>query len=610
MADLIRDLFATKSTLLADVEGGDGGRLLVRSDIPGTMQLFELVPGSGLRQLTDLPDPVATAKYVPGSRRAVLEVDRGGDERHQLYLLELEGASEPVRRSEELHPLTSDPRFGHHFAGCSPDGIQVAYVSNRANGVDFDLWICDLPADAHRLLFAPGAWCQPGSGFSPDGRWISVLVPGRRPLDTQLHLVEVASGRAREVLPHPGEAAEVGAPRWLGPGDFAVASNVGRDRSEVLRWGLETGAPGELRGGSGEWDREPVASADGERVLLVENRNGTSRMLLVDLTADGPPREIPLPEPGVVISHSIPQPRFSPDGRTVYFNFTSPRQAGDVWAHDLDRGTSERLTTSPAAVEPEQLATAEEAVVASFDGERVPLFLFRPNAGEGRPPVVVLVHGGPESQSVLQFNPSVQSLAMSGFAVVVPNVRGSTGYGKRYAGLDDTTRRQDSVSDLAAVHGWLEGAGLDPLRAALWGGSYGGYMVLAGLAFEPHLWAAGVDIVGISDLVTFLQNTSPYRRAHRELEYGSLSRDREFLESASPLRHAREMRAPLFVIHGRNDPRVPVGEAEQLVRELRERQVPCELLIYEDEGHGLARLENRLDAFPRAIRFLEQILQP
>jgi dienelactone hydrolase len=178
----------------------------------------------------------------------------------------------------------------------------------------------------------------------------------------------------------------------------------------------------------------------------------------------------------------------------------------------------------------------------------------------------------------------------------------------RYASLDDTTKRLDTVADLAAVHGFLDQAGFDPARAALWGGSYGGYMVLAGVAFSPELWAAGVDIVGISDLVTFLQNTSDYRRAHREREYGSLAHDRAFLEAASPMRRVEAIRAPLFVIHGRNDPRVPVSEAEQLVADLSDRGIRCELRIYEDEGHGLARLANRLDAYPAAVEFLHDVL--
>jgi dipeptidyl aminopeptidase/acylaminoacyl peptidase len=168
----------------------------------------------------------------------------------------------------------------------------------------------------------------------------------------------------------------------------------------------------------------------------------------------------------------------------------------------------------------------------------------------------------------------------------------------------------DSVRDLAAIHAWLGDAGFDQERAALCGASYGGYMVLAGLAFQPELWAAGVDVVGISDLVTFLEHTSDYRRAHREREYGSLVDDRAFLERASPLRNADAMRAPLFVIHGRNDPRVPLSEAEQLVARLRERGVPCELAVYDDEGHGLARLANRIDAYTRAASFLDAVLLP
>jgi dipeptidyl aminopeptidase/acylaminoacyl peptidase len=265
---------------------------------------------------------------------------------------------------------------------------------------------------------------------------------------------------------------------------------------------------------------------------------------------------------------------------------------------------------SPSEIDPEQLVAAETAEATSFDGEKIPLFVFRPKNSDPNPGVVVFVHGGPESQSVLQFLPVIQALAASGFAVVVPNVRGSTGYGKRYAALDDTTRRLDSVRDLAAVHKWISENGYDADRIALWGGSYGGYMVLAGLAFQPELWAAGVDIVGISDLVTFLENTSDYRRAHREREYGSLARDRAFLESASPLRRADEIRAPLFVIHGLNDPRVPVGEARQLKASLDRRGVRCELHIYPDEGHGLARLENRLDAYPKAIAFLHDVIGP
>jgi dipeptidyl aminopeptidase/acylaminoacyl peptidase len=192
--------------------------------------------------------------------------------------------------------------------------------------------------------------------------------------------------------------------------------------------------------------------------------------------------------------------------------------------------------------------------------------------------------------------------------VLASNVRGSTGYGKRWYAMDDVRLRLNSVADLAALHAYLPVLGLDQQRAALWGGSYGGYMALAGLAFQSRLWAAGVDIVGMSSLVTFLENTSPYRRALREREYGSLTRDREFLALASPLSRVDDIVAPLFVIHGANDPRVPLSEAEQLAAALDANDVPCELLVFADEGHGLAKRVNRLAAYPRALEFLAKHL--
>jgi dipeptidyl aminopeptidase/acylaminoacyl peptidase len=221
---------------------------------------------------------------------------------------------------------------------------------------------------------------------------------------------------------------------------------------------------------------------------------------------------------------------------------------------------------------------------------------------------VVHVHGGPEAEAPRIFGAPFQALAMAGFDVLVPNVRGSAGYGKRWISLDDVELRLDSVADLAAIHAWLPSVGLDPARAALWGGSYGGYMVLAGVAMQPELWAAGVDIVGISSLVTFLENTSDYRRAVREREYGSLVDDREFLVHASPITYLDDIVAPLFVIHGANDPRVPLSEAEQIKAALDGKGVPCELRVYRDEGHGLAKRGNRLDAYPAALEFIEHHL--
>jgi dipeptidyl aminopeptidase/acylaminoacyl peptidase len=593
---LVASLLRTRRTLLADVDPHE--RLLVRSDVSGTVQLQELDDGAA-RTLTALPEPVAFARYVPGRRQALLAVDAGGNERHQLYLLDLD-RSAPAADLSEMRALTSDPRFAHQPAGVSPDGRFVAYTSNRANGVDFDLWLADLQADEHHLLHAAGTWLHPASGFSPDGRYVAVIASGDRPLDEELVLVDTATGAAHRPLPHPDEAALVGAPAWVSPGVFYASSNVGRDFAAIVRHDLASGETATLPGTGEDCDAEVVAAPDGTVLLVIENRDGASVMTR---RTSGARSAIELPEPGVTAFHSIAPPVLSAGGERVYFSLTTPRIGGDVFVFDT---AVRRLTGSPAP--PDRLVLPTLNHTPSFDGERVPFFAYHPPGGAAPPPVVVMVHGGPESQSRPIFSAERAALLAAGYGVVVPNVRGSTGYGKRYAALDDTTRRLDSVRDLAAVHAALAGAGFDASRAVLWGGSYGGYMVLAGLAFQPSLWAAGVDIVGISDLVTFLENTSDYRRAHREREYGSLAHDRAFLTEASPLTHADAIRAPLFVIHGRNDPRVPVSEAEQLVANLTARGVPCTLRIYEDEGHGLARLDNQLDAYPAAIAFLDEVL--
>ncbi len=603
----LAQLLQIPSAWLADV-GADGGAdvVLVRSNRTGTAQLYELRDNGDLYQLTDLDQPVGAARYIPNRRSTVIEVDQGGDERHQLYVVDLDVAiAEGPRTRSQLVALSSDPRFAHQLAGVSPDGAVIAYLSNRRNGVDFDCWVLELAAGTERCVYQEGGWCQVSSGFSPDGRWLTVLRPGPRPLDVDLLLIDLASGEVRVVLAHPDEAAVVGPPAWIDATSFFVSSNVGRDFGAVARYDVTTGATKVLAGIGEDRDAQPITGAGG-RLVVIENDNGAHRLRAIDPASGDLIREIALAEPGIVVDYVGSPPTFSGDGSRLYFALSSAAIASDLWVVESN-GTTRRVTDVSLVAASEGLVAADTTVITSFDGERVPLFVYRPVNADGAP-VVVFVHGGPEAQAMRSFNPVVQALVAAGYGVVVPNVRGSTGYGKRYAALDDTTRRLDSVADLAAIHDWLAEAGFDPSRAVLMGGSYGGYMVLAGLAFQPQRWAAGIDIVGISDLVTFLENTSDYRRRHREREYGSLEHDRDFLAAASPRRHVDAVRAPLFMIHGRNDPRVPLSEAEDMAAHLRARGVRCELVVYDDEGHGLARLANRLDAYPRALVFLDEVV--
>jgi len=276
MPDALRLVLEAKSAVLADLDlaSREPERLLVLSDLTGTMQVYELTAPGGLIPLSALADPVATAHYVPGRREAVLEVDSGGNERYQLYRIDLEAAAKsPVTATSELVALTADPRHGHRFAGISPDGASLAYLSNRANGVDFDLWLCDLDSLDHRLLYESGAYCRPGSGFSPGGRHVSVLRPGLRPLDVDLVLVDVGNGGHRFILVHPEEAAVVGPPAWEDEHHFFVPCNVGRDLAAVVSFDLASGSTTTLAGTGERFDAAPVTSPDGSTLLIVENRD-------------------------------------------------------------------------------------------------------------------------------------------------------------------------------------------------------------------------------------------------------------------------------------------------------------------------------------------------
>lgn len=572
----------------------DGLRLLVASNLPGTMQLYELdVATRSLSQLTAEDEPVSGG-FLPVTDAVLVQRDEGGNEHHQLYLLA------PDRKLDEL---VVEPEWIHVPGGASRDGRLLAFSSNRRNGVDFDVFVRDLRSGEERAVYSQGGFSHAG-GFSPDGRWLAVARATDKSGDNEVYLASVDTGEIVHVTPHDDEAFS-SAPAWLPDGSgFYFSTDIGRDIAAIAFYQMAARSWDYVL----EPDWECACGVDwaGRHLALAINEEGSSRLELRHPTTLALEHQVPLPGRGVVAAWTM-----SKDGRHLAFQFSSPTVPGDVWRFDTMTSELSRLTTSPCAVDTSGSVEPELHRFSSFDQESIPVYLYRPPGGAPgtKAPVVVVVHGGPESQAHLIWNPVIGYLVERGYAVAVPNVRGSTGYGKRYQHLDDRRLRLDSVADLAALHDWLGGLeGVDESRAALFGGSYGGYMVLAGLTFQPERWAAGVDIVGISSLVTFLENTSPYRRRVREREYGSLEADRDFLTEVSPLTHLERLRAPLFIIHGANDPRVPLSEAEQLHQALKDKGVRSELLVYHDEGHGLQKLVNRLDAYPRAVAFLDEVL--
>jgi dipeptidyl aminopeptidase/acylaminoacyl peptidase len=571
----------------------DGRRVLVQSDESGTSQLSTVdTEGGAVRPVTRFREPVSGA-YLPTGSEIVLMKAAGGNERTQLYLVGEDGSGcRPL--------LPEDPEHVHRIGGVTRDGCRLAYSSNRRNGVDFDIYVVDRSGASNEMVYAGGGQCS-ARGFSPDGSLIAVERAGEQAGDNEMLLVDLHTHEVTEVMPHR-EAAFVGPPAWFPDGStFFVASDVGRDVAAVARVDRAAGDWSYVI--EGPWETTCTMNWPGTRLLVRCNEAGVTRACIVDPRTLHSVREVALPGAGVADFG------FSRDGRYLAYGYSSAVEPGDAWCYDCESGRNWRLThvspeLPPALVEP----THEESV--SFDGEVIRMYVYRPARGRRSPsPVVVYLHGGPEAQYVPSFDPLIQFLVAHGCAVVAPNLRGSTGLGRRFEHLDDGRRREDVLADLAAVHHWIgDQAELDARRVALLGGSYGGYLVLAGLAFQPDRWAAGVGIAGISNLVTFLERTAEWRRPYREQEYGSLEHDRRFLEQWSPSNAIDRIRAPLMLIHGENDPRVPVDEARRMHAGLRARGLASTLLVYPDEGHGLTKRANRLDAYPQVAAFLDEHL--
>ena len=590
------------------------GRVLAGSDETGSTQLIEIAPDGDVTRLTALPSR-CSGRYIPGQRLVIVSHDEGGNERLQLSLLPL--SSENSENSEnsdsenarpagldDLRPLVYDPRYIHGLADVT--ATRLCYLTNRRNGVAFDPVIRDIATGAERQLETLGDDYCAGAVLSPDGRWLALTILSAVTANaTHIALVDLAvpPGEERLTFVTPPDAPALNRmPHWT-PGSDALifTSNAGREFLGVAKYDLGTGTTRYLVRDDG-FDLAAWLSPDGAALLIERDDNGASVLTLHDPATGELSGDLPLPVAGTVTAVGLVS-RWAPDSRAIALSISSPQMPGDVLLADTARGTVTPLTNSASAYGDDAPVLPEFHMVPTPDGQRIPLRVYR-----GGKSAVMIVHGGPEAQARQLFNPVEQGLVAAGHTVLVPNVRGSTGYGKRWYQADDGRKRLDSVNDLAALHAYLPQLGVDQDRAALWGASYGGYMVLAGLAFQPGLWAAGVDIVGIASLVTFLENTSAYRRAYREREYGTLTHDREFLQEASPLTHIDRMTAPLFIIHGANDPRVPLSEAEQIHAALTGRGRECELLVFGDEGHGLAQRRNRVDALPKAFAFLAKHL--
>ncbi|SEH16435.1 Dipeptidyl aminopeptidase/acylaminoacyl peptidase [Natronorubrum sediminis] len=590
----------------------DGECLSFLMNTTGTGQLWTLEePRAWPEQRTFYDERVTFASWSPERPEVVFGMDEGGNERAQLFKLDAD--------TGEITNLTAKPDAKHRWGGWSHDGERFAFASNRRDESVFDIYVQDRTetGDEATLVYEGDGWLSL-SGWSPDDSRLLVSQAYSN-FDQDLYVLdlEAEEPELEHLTPHEGNVRYQSA-SWApdGTGLYLVTDEGDADTLYLAYLDLERESGSDSKTGGletvvegGEWNVDGIA-LDDETGRFVYSRNveGYTELTVGEFDANDPTAFETFPEPDLLggIAGGV---SFDPDAERFALSTSGDTVNTNVFVVDIETGETERWTDAPTAGIPRETFDASDLVhVESFDGLEVPGFLTLPDdREEGTTPVIVDIHGGPESQRRPSFSSVKQYFLDRGYAYFEPNVRGSAGYGAEYAALDDVEKRMDSVADIEACVEWLQDhPAVDSDRIVAKGGSYGGFMVLASLTEYPDLWAAGIDVVGIANFVTFLENTGDWRRELREAEYGSLAEDREFLEKISPINNVEHIDSPLFVLHGENDPRVPVGEAEQIAEQAAEQGVPVRTLIFDDEGHGFSKLENRIEAYTEIVDFLDE----
>jgi dipeptidyl aminopeptidase/acylaminoacyl peptidase len=567
----------------------DGRAMLILTRFANTNQVHRVeFPGEARFQLTFEPERVLNAARRPGHDQFSFSMDEGGAEKYQIFLHD--NPTGDVRRLTDGRSRNTAPKW-------SPTGRLLAFSSNARNGRDMDLYVQDVEADGPPRLLKEvrGEWTV--ADWSPDERRVAAIEYVSIN-ESYVHLIDVESGETETLTPR-GNAGPVayGAVRWSGAeGGKALYWTTDRD-SEYLRLARfdlatkeSTYFDGPITG-----DVEEIAiSDDGNVVAYLVNEAGVS-VLKAIFTSSGqhrPSRPIPPGEASGL--------EFRPNSHEVGLTISTAQRSVDTYSVDFVSSRIRRWTRSETGgFDPETFAAAQAIEYPSFDGRMIPAFVFRPDAAKfpGPRPVLIDIHGGPEGQSRPAFLGRDAYLVRElGLVLIQPNVRGSAGYGKTYLRLDNGLGREGPVKDIGALLDWIKSQpDLDASRVGVTGGSYGGFMSLAVQTTYNDRIKAGIDVVGISNFVTFLKNTSEYRRDLRRAEYGD-ERDpemRAFLERVSPLAGVGKIRTPILVVQGQNDPRVPISESEQVVEAVRRNGVPVWYVVGTDEGHGFAKKPNQ-----------------
>jgi len=562
------------------------GSMLITTRFGATNQVHRVAaPGADRTQITFFEEPIADVETIPGTSRFLFQRDTGGDEWFQLYAMGLAG--QPV-------PLT-EPGTRNQAYAFSKDGKLLAWSRAIKGSGDYAILTAD-PADpASRRVAYQGTGAIGVADISADKGKI-LLERGISNRETRLSMLDLATDQATELPWSSAKPARYESARFARNGAEVIAiTDFGSDVRRLVGIDVATGKRAAISPPDLNWDIEAYDIADnGTTLAYVVNEDGYSRIWLLDQPSGRRWAVEGLPD-GVLTGL-----KFSPDGSKLAISMSTAKSAGDVWVADLGaNGKITRWTNSELGpIDPATLSELQLIRYKSFDGLSVPAFVYRPAGlpANAKTPVVIDIHGGPESQTRPRWNPISQQMANAiGATVILTNVRGSDGYGTRYLNLDNGPKREDSVKDIGALLDWIaDQPNLDKDKVAVYGQSYGGYMSLAVMTHYSDRLVGGVERYGISDFITFLNNTEAYRRDNRRAEYGD-ERDpamREVFKRINPLANVAKIKKPMLVMQGANDPRVPKSESDQVVAGIRANGVETWYVVYADEGHGFLKKHN------------------
>jgi dipeptidyl aminopeptidase/acylaminoacyl peptidase len=581
----------------------DGAHVLFSNNISGQFNLWRVPVGGGWPdQLTSFTDETARAMSVsPSDGTIALIADHHGSEFHQVYALPAEGGWPEA--------WTDAPQVQHLLGpdAWSPDGTRFVFCANSRTPTDQEIWVRDVETGEVRNLYGEGMYAFPGA-WSPDGSQL-LVADFRNNSDISIHLVDAEAAGGRELTPHEGEENEakyLPGP-WAADGSgFHFLTDAGRDFTGLAFYRLADDTWDWVETPDADVD-ELAGSSDGRVVAWLVNDGGWARLRLRDLE-----RGEALPEPQLprMVAPALGAALvLSPDGAHAALVLSQPRRPPEVWVVETATGRAWTVTESRiGGLREDDLGDVELVTFASFDGHEIPAWLYRPE-GDGPFPAVLSIHGGPEAQERPWYQPLYQYLRSLGIAVLATNIRGSTGYGKAYQKLIQRDWGGGDLKDFEHAAEWLRDQDwVDPDRIGVYGGSYGGFATLSCVTRLPDYWAAAVDIVGPSNLVTFAKAVPPTWKRFMARFVGDPETEVDFLLERSPITYVENVRAPLLVIQGAQDPRVVKPESDQMVEKLRGLGRTVEYEVFEDEGHGFTKRENELRGYRLAADWFQRFL--